>query len=215
MKLRTLLLATTFLAAVGCDTDPGKGKAQAKVADALEETTPKVQASEHKTNLVKYSIGPSNSSVGFVGAKLTDSHDGRFDTFNGSLELVQSDPTKSSFSIEIQMASLQLQPLKLAGHLKAPDFFDIGKFPTAKFATTSLEKAKQANEFTVTGNLTMRGVKKSITFPATIIVGKNTLKVDAEFAINRKNFGIVYAGMADDLIKDNVLIKIKLNPKKS
>jgi polyisoprenoid-binding protein YceI len=66
----------------------------------------------------------------------------------------------------------------------------------------------------VTGNLDLHGVKKSITFPATIKVEGDTVEVSAEFAINRKDFGIVYAGMPDDLIKDDVLMKVKLKAKK-
>ena len=63
---------------------------------------------------------------------------------------------------------------------------------------------------TVTGNLELHGVKKSITFPATIQVTLDNAAVDAEFAIDRKDFGIVYAGKADDLIRDGVVIKLNL-----
>ena len=56
----------------------------------------------------------------------------------------------------------------------------------------------------------MRGQKKSITFPAVITVNPNEVGVDTEFAINRKDFGIVYAGKADDLIRDDVVIRLNL-----
>jgi len=58
-------------------------------------------------------------------------------------------------------------------------------------------------------------VTKSISFPATIKVRGDTVDVDAEFAINRKDFGIVYPGMPDDLIRDDVLLKLQLRAKKS
>jgi polyisoprenoid-binding protein YceI len=66
----------------------------------------------------------------------------------------------------------------------------------------------------VTGNLELHGVTKSITFPATIKMSADAVDVDAEFAINRKDFGIVYAGKPDDLIKDDVLIKLEIRAKK-
>ena len=53
-------------------------------------------------------------------------------------------------------------------------------------------------------------MKKSISFPATIKAAADSVAVDAEFAINRKDFGIVYKGKADDLIRDEVVIKLNL-----
>ena len=61
----------------------------------------------------------------------------------------------------------------------------------------------------------MRGVKKSITFPATITVSDADVAVKAEFAINRRDFGINYAGMANDLIRDDVVLRLDLkSPRK-
>ena len=63
----------------------------------------------------------------------------------------------------------------------------------------------------VTGDLELRGQKKAVTFPAVIKVAPDSVSVAAEFAINRKDFGIVYAGKADDLIREDVVIKLDLN----
>jgi len=60
----------------------------------------------------------------------------------------------------------------------------------------------------VTGNLDLHGVEKSITFPAHIEVGDGSAKATASFKINRKDFGITHAGMAEDLIKDDVLLEM-------
>ena len=62
----------------------------------------------------------------------------------------------------------------------------------------------------VTGELDMRGVKKEITFPATITLTPENVAVKSEFSVNRKNFGIAYAGKADDLIRDDVLIQLDI-----
>jgi polyisoprenoid-binding protein YceI len=61
---------------------------------------------------------------------------------------------------------------------------------------------------TVTGDLELRGVKKSITYPATIKVTGDAVSLDSEFAINRKDFRITYAGRADDLIRDEVVLRL-------
>jgi len=63
----------------------------------------------------------------------------------------------------------------------------------------------------VTGDFNLHGQTKSITFPAKITVTDAEVSVDSEFSINRKDFGIVYAGKADDLIRDDVVIRLKLN----
>jgi polyisoprenoid-binding protein YceI len=94
--------------------------------------------------------------------------------------------------------------------LKTPDFFDVAKFPKATFVSTKVEAAGGDN-YNVTGNFDLHGVKKSISFPATIKVTPDNVAVVAEFSINRKDFGIVYAGKADDLIRDGVVIKLNLS----
>ena len=97
----------------------------------------------------------------------------------------------------------------LTAHLKTPDFFDVARYPKATFVSTKIEPGNAGGEaFNVTGNFDLHGVKKSITFPATIQVAPDSVAVNAEFAINRKDFALVYAGKADDLIRDGVLIKL-------
>ena len=62
----------------------------------------------------------------------------------------------------------------------------------------------------MTGNLDLHGVTKSISFPADIQISDNEVAVKAEFAINRKDFNINYPGRPNDLIRDNVVIKLDL-----
>ena len=59
----------------------------------------------------------------------------------------------------------------------------------------------------MTGNFDLHGQSKSISFPATIEVTADKATMNAEFAINRKDFGIVYAGKSDDLIRDATKIR--------
>ena len=73
--------------------------------------------------------------------------------------------------------------------------------------------ASKGGTHVITGNLDLHGVSKSISFPATVRLSAAGVEVDSEFAINRKDFSIVYAGMPDDLIKDDVLMKITLRAK--
>ena len=94
----------------------------------------------------------------------------------------------------------------LRKHLKSPDFFDVEKFPTATFKSTAIEKTDDGH--TITGDLTLHGVTKRVSFPATVTVTDGQVTANSEFSINRNDFGIVYPGMPDDLIRDLVVIKL-------
>ena len=196
--------------AFGCNTDPAKGKTQATVSSV----TGAVAVSP--AGAVNYAFSNDGSKIEFEGAKITGKHQGSFAAFRGSIGLVDNDPTKSNVTAEIDILSLAVDPAKLSAHLKSADFFNAEQFPKAKFASTSL-KAGGVNgaTHTVTGNLELHGVSRAITFPATIKVESDQVSVDAEFAINRKDFAIVYPGKPDDLIKDEVLMKLSLRAKKA
>ena len=97
--------------------------------------------------------------------------------------------------------------MKSSGHLKAADFFDVEKFATSTFKLTKATKTGEG-AYDVSGNLTMHGTEKNITFPVTASREGSTASFKAEFDINRKDFGIVYAGKTDDLIRDEVIIRL-------
>ncbi|HXJ58127.1 MAG TPA: YceI family protein [Candidatus Dormibacteraeota bacterium] len=155
-----------------------------------------------------YVIRPG-STLQFTGSKVTGSHNGGFTNFSGTLP-VSGGKIVGNPTIQIDMASTWADVDRLTGHLKSPDFFDVAKFPQSSFAVTSVEPPGPDGKSKVTGNLTLHGVTKSIAFPATIQVSDEAATVKADFAINRKDFGIVYPGKPDDLIRDNVVIRFDL-----
>ncbi|HYQ41879.1 MAG TPA: YceI family protein [Polyangiaceae bacterium] len=208
---RSLFMLSFCGLALGCNNDPAKGKTQATVGSATEPVVAAPAA-----GAVSYAFSNDGSTVEFVGAKVSAKHDGSFKAFRGTINVVGGDATKSSVNAEIDIASLSIEPAKLAGHLKTPDFFDAEKFPKAKFTSTAIKPGgDNGATHTVSGNLELHGVTKGITFPAKIKIEPEQVSVDAEFAINRKDFSIVYPGMPDDLIKDDVLIKLALHAKKA
>ncbi len=204
-------LVSSMLTLCACDNDPVKDAPRAEAAAPVESKN-QAQAKAEETSVL--ALTPENSQLNFVGAKVTDTHEGSFEKLSGELRLVAGDPTKSSVTVTIDVASLTIEPEKLESHLRSPDFFDVEKFPEAKFASTSIAKEADGS-YKITGNLNLHGVTKSISFPGKIEVQEDTVVVKAKFGINRKDFGIVYPGMPDDLIKDEVLIDLNLNPKKS
>jgi polyisoprenoid-binding protein YceI len=158
------------------------------------------------------SVNPETSKVEFTGSKVTGKHVGGFKKFTGTIDLVNGKADESSVSVDIDMMSVFSDADGLTKHLQTGDFFEVEKFPKASFASTKIvaDAAKGADNFTVTGDLTMRGITKSITFPAKISVKPEEVAVETEFVISRKDFGIAYAGKADDLIRDEVVLNLNL-----
>jgi polyisoprenoid-binding protein YceI len=117
--------------------------------------------------------------------------------------------------VEITMNSVFTEPEKLLKHLKSDDFYDVARFPTASFVSSGVKAgAAPPATHTVSGVLTLRGASRALSFPATIQANAEAVSVKAEFAIKRKDFGIVYPGKPDDLIADDVLIRLDVNAKK-
>ena len=142
------------------------------------------------------------SSVEFIGAKVTTDHKGGFKTVKGGATLGKNGAI-DSVNLQIDMTSVYADEFpgsaKFVSHLKSDDFFSVEKHPTASFKSTKIEGN------TVTGIFDMRGIQKEISFDATL-VNAEPYGLKAEFKINRKLWGIEYAGKADNLIKDDVAI---------
>jgi polyisoprenoid-binding protein YceI len=158
-----------------------------------------------------FSFSAPKSSIEFVGAKVTSREAGKFEAFRGSIQLVDGDPTKSSVTVEIDTASLSTDDASLTRHLKSPDFFDVEKFPKARFTSTSIVAGGQEGAtHTITGNLELHGVTKQLAFPAKIRALSEAVEATAEFALSRQDFGVAYAGVPGDLIRSEVLLMIQL-----
>ena len=162
----------------------------------------------------KYSITSENSKIEWIGSKVTGSHNGSFKKFSGVIDYA-GQPEKSRVHITIDTSSVQADDPKLTEHLKTADFFDVAKFPQATFESTEIKPGgEKGATHTVTGNLKLHGVTKSISFPATINATPGLITVQTNFAINRKDFGINYAGAADNLIRDEVVLKFDVRAAK-
>ncbi len=203
-RLTITLLALVLLTAC----DPASDKSKATTSTAVPTTSPAATSGE------KYSITPANSKIEFVGSKVTGSHNGSFQKFTGEVNYAGA-PEKSRVSITIETNSVTTDTPDLTKHLQTPDFFDVAKFPQATFVSTEIKAGgEKGASHTVTGNLTLHGVTKSISFPATISAAPDAITVESSFSINRKDFGINFAGATDNLIRDLVVLTLHVRATK-
>ena len=210
-RLGAIVSLLSLLVLVAACNDPASNVNKAVTSEAQKAASPQTAATGQK-----YAITPQNSKIEFIGSKVTGSHNGSFEKFNGEIHYANNDPAQSHVAITIDATSVKTDDPKLTEHLKSADFFDVAKYPDAKFESTTIKAGgEKGATHTVTGNLTLHGVTKSITFPATISVTGDTATVDAQFAINRKDFGINYPGAQDNLIRDDVVMKLTIRAKKA
>lgn len=195
----TILLTALFVCSC---SNPATNQPKAVTSDAAPTSSTSAGGE-------KYRITPDTSKITFVGSKVTGKHDGGFEKFSGTIDY-NGKPETSKVTITIDTNSITTDTPDLTKHLKTADFFDVAKFPEAKFESTAIKPGgDKGATHTVTGNLTLHGVTKSVTFPANIVVAPDAITVDSTFAINRKDFGINFAGASDNLIRDDVVLTLK------
>ncbi len=192
-------------------------------------TEAKVETTEKQTAAVAdgtiYSVD-SSSNISWTGSKPTGKHTGTFKITNGNLSVKDGALTGGTFTIDIN--SLNNEDLtgdaeskgKLEGHLKSPDFFDVAKYPTAKFEITGVEvntdTAKKEITHIIKGNLTLKDSTKNVAIPARVAVDAKTIAATADFSIDRTLWGMNYKG--PDHPQDWIIAKaveLKLNLKAS
>lgn len=209
---RIVIPAALLISLAGCE-DPTKDKPKATVSSAApaqaQAAAPAQTAAPAADEALP--IDAAASTIGFAGSKITGKHEGKFEKISGSISLAGGKVEGGKITVEVDTSSVKTDAEKLDEHLKSPDFFDVAKFPKATFTSTEIKAGgDKGATHTITGELELHGVKKTLTFPATITEGPDDISGTAEFVINRKDFGIVYPGKPDDLIRDDVLLKLSL-----
>jgi polyisoprenoid-binding protein YceI len=141
-----------------------------------------------------WNVDVSHSSVGFVARHLMVTKvRGRFAAFTGSLT-VADDPLQSTVEATVEMASVSTGDPGRDGHLTNGDFFDIEKFPTMHFVSTSI--VPKGSDYILNGDLTIKGVTKPVAFDlefdgvATDPWNNTKAGFSASTEINRKDFGL-------------------------
>lgn len=200
----TILAGLMFLSACA---DPSANKSKAVTGEAAPVASPPAAGQ-------KYLITPQNSKLEFTASQVTGSHSGSFGDFSGQIDFGGT-PEQSRVNLTIKSDSITADNPDLTKHLKTADFFDVAKFPETTFVSTSIKAGgDKGASHTVMGNLTMHGITRSISFPATISVTPDVATLESTFSLNRKDFNLVYPGAPDNAIRDNVVLTLHVRASK-
>lgn len=160
-----------------------------------------------------YEVDPVHSSFLFRVKHLNVSYTyGRFNESSGTFVLDANDPANNSVSIEIKTDSVDTGNAARDKHLRGPDFFNAAEFPTMTFRSTSFKK-KDDTRYDVTGDLTIHGVTREVTFEAELtgvgkgMKGEQRAGWEATIVIKRSDFGMTFM---PDGIGDDVTLKISI-----
>jgi polyisoprenoid-binding protein YceI len=165
-----------------------------------------------------YAVDKAHSEALFQVRHLVTKVRGGFDDFDGVIEFDEAAPERSSVTFTVQAASIDTNNADRDAHLRSEDFFFVEKHPTITFASTSIA-ASGGSAYTVTGDLTIRGVTRRIALPVTFLGkakdpwGNEKLGFETEITINRKDFGLTWNAALEAggfLVGDEVKISVSI-----
>jgi polyisoprenoid-binding protein YceI len=210
---------TLMLGLLACQSIP---KADKAVIASKQQVGTRSQSTDFK-------VDTARSTITWTGTKPTGYHTGTFSLDQGLI--VIADHTISGGEFVINIASLTDSDLqgsskkKLEEHLKSADFFDVAKYPTARFEITRVipfDSAQTKSLLTgathlISGNLTLKDQTKNITFPSIVQVTDHTIEATANFIIDRTQWGLNYGSdrsLQDRFIRPEVAIQLDIKAKK-
>lgn len=173
-----------------------------------------------------YQVNTAESTIEWIGTKPTGKHHGTIKITNGELMVDGDNITGGRFVMAVNTIQPDDQDekgnTKLRGHLLSEDFFEAETHPEATFEITNVSAGTPApNEsmvmkdasHTITGNLTIKGVTKAITFPARVQMNESSVVADASFNIDRTEWNLNYGSdksLGDKFIYPEVNLQIHL-----
>lgn len=171
-----------------------------------------------------YAIDPAHSQIGFGArhAMVTKVH-GNFTEFVGTGYFNLENPSESNLQVTIQAKSVNTNNADRDGHVRGADFFDVEKFPEITFVSTSFSKADD-NTYTVTGDLSIKGVSKSITFDldytgtAVDPWGNTRIGFEGKTTINRKDWGVNFNAVLEAggvLVSEKITLEFDISAVRS
>lgn len=189
----------------------GEEKKEVSNIDPTKKETQQIKTSVSGTFNV---VADSTSNLTWTGSAIGKSHYGTVD-YKGSLTVKEGQIIGGNLVFDMATIDTQDQEGKmkdyLDGHLKNHEFFHVDSFPTSKLVIKGFDGEN------LKGDLTIKDVTKSISFPATVTITESSIQGSAEFSIDRTEYGITHNAKGfmevakDKLINNEVSFKVKIN----
>jgi polyisoprenoid-binding protein YceI len=166
-----------------------------------------------------WTFDPAHSAVDFTARHMSLSNvRGHIAGIKGSITMNDADITKSSVSVTIDTTTIDTGVTMRDNDLKSANYFDVAKFPTATFTSTSVSGG--GGHLTINGNLTLHGVTRPVTLdvegptgPVNGMDHKSHVGYSATTTVKRKDFGIG-ANAPDSMISDEIKLTLDLDAAK-
>lgn len=197
--------------------------------EGTEATVTEATAPVEAPAAAAYTVDTEASLLTWKGSKITgSSHEGTLKLSSGTLNAEGGNLVGGNFTID--MNSLDNTDLKgsemhakLLGHLRSDDFFSVETHPTATFEITGVTaKAGEAGAtHEISGNLTIKGITKNLTFPATVSVSDDKVEATADFFFDRTLYDVkfnssnFFENLGDNAINNEISIKVDLKASKA
>lgn len=167
----------------------------------------------------EWSIDPVHSSIGFrVRHMVVSRVKGKFDDFSGTINFDGKNWKDAGVTVTAKVASVDTDNERRDNHLRSEDFFNAEKYPELTFVSKKVTKG-EGDRFTITGDLTIRGVTKEVTFDCEFYgttkdpSGNTRAGFSAEAKINRQEFGVSWSHTLDSgglVVSDEVEIMLEI-----
>lgn len=205
MKKILVLFLSAGVFMTSCVSNPEGSKAETSDAKAATE----------EVIGQNYTIDIESSTLLWTGSKVTGQHFGNVAFKSGTIHVDNGSITGGDFILDMNtIVSNDLEgeyKEQLEGHLKSDDFFSVEEYPESQFAITEVKTGENEGELVISGNLTIKGISKNITFDANIEeLSDSLVRAKADFNIAREDWGVNYAGKADDLISKEINFKLDI-----
>lgn len=187
-RLATWVCVITIASACSKHEDAGDSTKRGPDEPSVSVPVPAVP------KIATWDLDPENSSVSFMSKHVHSKVRGLFPQPSGTVMLDEETPASSKVEVKIDIKLISTGVEERDTHLKGPEFFDVAKYPVATFVSTSVSRSS-ATVYSVTGNLSMRGVTKPVTLAVKLSppfnhAGGIRRGAEATASVNRREFGI-------------------------
>ncbi|MBW2456188.1 MAG: YceI family protein [Deltaproteobacteria bacterium] len=200
MSMRRGMGSFGLVVALGLAVQACGGAAQATMLTVLP---PRIEVAERAERLP---LSGSNTTVEADISALA-SFTIRFSRVAGELVVSPSQPDRTLLDFTVDMHSASSSPEVVADIAMGDEFLDAAQYGQAVFASRKLGKTPEGG-YQILGELELHGVRRALAIPAELTIEKCEVAMSVEFAINRRDFGVESDGSLDDVVADEVVVRI-------